>query len=77
MNKEWNLPDINAALDVVNRQLMIYHYRNDYKRYQKLCSKRAALSIKLFTRDRRKLSVNSGIEDNYCTPCNINILKNL
>ena len=77
MNTVWNMPDLNAAFEVVNRQLMIYHYKDDYKRYQELCRKRAALSLKIFVRNRRKRAIDSGIEDNYNSPYNINILKSL
>ncbi|MBQ4408837.1 MAG: hypothetical protein II852_17705 [Bacteroidales bacterium] len=76
MSKVWNMPDLNAAFEVVNRQLMVYHYKDDYQRYQELCRKRAALSLKIFVRNRRKRTIDSGIEDNYNSPYNINILKN-
>lgn len=75
MNKEWDLPDINAAFDVVNRQLMIYHYKDDYKRYQELCRRRAALSVKLFTRDRRKMQIiDTPIDDYYINNNTFNTL---
>lgn len=76
MSKVWNMPDLNAAFEVVNRQLMVYHYSGDYERYQELCRKRAALSVKIFVRNRRKRIINSGIEDSYSSPYNTNILKN-
>lgn len=77
MKKQWNMPDLNAAFEVVNRQLMFYHYSDDYNRYQELCRKRAALSVKIFIRNRRKRIIDSGFEDSFNSPYNINILKTL
>ena len=73
----WKLPDISEEYDSVNQRIMLYNYKADYSRFQDLCRRRAALSVKLYVRNRRKMRTFNSVTDDYCTPYNINILKKL
>ena len=68
----WKLPDISEEYDNINRKIMLSNYKADYSRFQILCRRRAALSVKLYTRDRRKMrTFDSGINDSYVLPSDI------
>lgn len=48
------LYDPEADFEFVNFQLEKLHYREDYKVFQDLCRRRAALSVKMYINDSRR-----------------------
>ena len=69
--KDVPLYDPEADFEFVNFQLEKLHYREDYKVFQDLCRRRAALSVKMYINDSRRRASEqqrtSGI-DEYVIP---------
>lgn len=51
---DYPLYDPEADFEFVNFQLEKLHYREDYKVFQDLCRRRAALSVKMYINDSRR-----------------------
>jgi len=68
---DYPLYDPEADFEFVNFQLEKLHYHNDYKLFQDLCRKRAALSVKMYINDSRRRASEqqrtSGV-DEYVMP---------